>query len=944
MADLNTIPVQAGTTEVVRALLTVGRATHATNFQVRIDVASGNAALTGDIVFDDSSVSVDLVFNGFWFLNRPSGAAGDTATVRFRRSAGSYISWKNGHPGARAWIAGSTFPTANEVKELSEETIGGIAGGGYWNWVLPVTRSNTRATVPNGATYNVLFTVPAAVAVTDRDAALTATSGEPTAALAAEREVVATAPGRLDRPTVGAASTSSLYVSWTPPASDGGSVITAYHVRYRAGSSGDWSTPLIVGGGGSARGRVITALTPGTSYEVEVVAQNRVGTSRWSLPGTGTTTAVATVPARPARPSASSSSTNTMEVVWSAPADGGSAIIDYDLRYRAGRSGPWTVHAHTSTSVMGTVDGLQAGTYYEVQVRAENGVGAGPWSLSASATTGGTAPSAPATVPAQPGSPALLGASPTSIAVVWIAPDDGGAAIDDYDVQYRQGNSGPWTSWSHTGTVTHTIITGLLEATSYFVQVRAGNSVGESLWSPLGSAVETLTITVHDAALGATTGEPTVSVMAEKAAVPIRDAALTATSGEPVISVAAEASNRAIIPLGSLGTGTITRDGEITGREDQFTLSPRPDARATDWYTFTLPRRATSLVFRSLSGLDLAGWLYRGTITATSDLADLGTRIVYDDDSGLGNNFQISRTNQAAGRYTIAVQKYQSGSAEYRLQVVATVPVVNRDASSTVTSGLPVVAIAAQRAQVTTFDIALGVASGEPTVAVAAERAAVVIADDAAISARSGIPAVAIAAERSQVVTPDVALVFTSGVPTVEVMAERSAATTHDVSFAAESGTGNTVFVLALAVSADLGNPLQALIDLLRADPVVAHAVGEVVINGQTLPAITGDIDDAWAEHMPRRMVLVREAGGLPKTDVGPLSWPRFDVRCYGADPGGVWDASELSRLIDSRLFGKVNRAAGIVAVTFSAGPTPGRESDTGWVYNLRTYDVLQGG
>ena len=28
MADLNTIPVQAGTTEVVRALLTVGRATH----------------------------------------------------------------------------------------------------------------------------------------------------------------------------------------------------------------------------------------------------------------------------------------------------------------------------------------------------------------------------------------------------------------------------------------------------------------------------------------------------------------------------------------------------------------------------------------------------------------------------------------------------------------------------------------------------------------------------------------------------------------------------------------------------------------------------------------------------------------------------------------------------------------------------------------------------
>ena len=947
MATLTTIPAQPGTTEVVRALLTVGRATHATNFQVRIDVASGNAALTGDIVFDDSSVSVDLVFNGFWFLNRPSGAAGDTATVRFRRSAGSYISWKNGHPGARAWIAGSTFPTANEVKELSEETIGGIAGGGYWNWVLPVTRSNTRATVPVGATFNVLFTIPAAApTITDRDAALTATTGVPTASLAAQREVVATAPGRLARPTVGAASTSSLYVSWTPPASDGGSVITAYHVRYRVGSSGAWSTPLIVGGGGSARGRVITALTPGTTYEVEVVAQNRVGTSRWSLPGSGTTTAVATVPARPARPAASSSSTNTMEVVWSAPADGGSAITDYDVRYRAGRTGAWTLHAHTGTDAMVTVDGLQAGTYHEVQVRAENGIGAGPWSLSASATTGGTAPAAPATAPAQPATPGLLGASPTSIAAVWIAADDGGAAIEDYDVQYRAGNSGPWTSWPHVGTATHTIITGLREATSYFVQVRAENSVGESLWSPLGSAVETLTITARDAALVAATGEPTVSVMAEKAVVPTRDTALTATSGdpavsvtaeraavtdrdaalvatsgEPTVSVAAEVADRDITSLGSLSSGTITRRAEITGGEDKFILSPRPDSRATDWYNFTLPRRATSLVIHSLGGLDLSGWLYGGTITTASALADLGTRIAYDDDGGPTNNFRIARSNLAAGNYTIAVQKYQSGSADYRLRIAAEiVPVAHHDAAVTVTSGQPVVAIAAQRSLVTVADdAALAVASGAPAVSVAAESAAVVVADDAR-------------------------LVVRSGAPTVEVMAEKEAVTTHNVSFAAESGRGNTISILALATSADRGSPLKAIVDILRADPVVLHAVGEITIHGETMPAITGDIDGEWAAHMPRRMVLVREVGGLTKTGVGPLSWPRFDVRCYGAEPGGVWDASELSHQIFNRLFGKVNRVSGVVAVTLNAGPTGGRESDTGWAYNLRTYDVLRGG
>ena len=940
MADLNTIPVQAGTTEIVRALLTVTATGGIGQINFITKVVKGDAALTGDIAFDAS-----LVFDGFWMLNNPAGGQSTTG-IRFRRSEGSFANWFSNNAGVRCWMAGSTLPTirANQVNELTRQTTGGIVGGGYWNWVLPVARGSTRGTLPNGATYNVLFAVPAAVAVTDRDAALTATSGEPTAALAAERAVVVTAPGRIGRPSVGAASTSSLYVSWTPPASDGGSAITAYHVRYRVGSSGDFSTPLIVGGGGAARGRVITALTPGTSYEVEVVAQNRVGTSRWSLPGTGTTTAVATVPARPARPAASSSSTNTMEVVWSAPDDGGSAITDYDVRYRAGRTGAWTLHAHTGTDAMVTVDGLQPGTYYEVQVRAENGIGAGPWSLSASATTGGTAPSAPATVPAQPATPGLLGASPTSIAAVWIAADDGGAAIEDYDVQYREGDSGPWTSWPHTGTATHTIITGLREATSYFVQVRAENSVGESLWSPLGSAVETLTITAHDAALTATSGEPTVSVMAEGAVVPIRDAALvvasgvplvsvaaeragvtnrdaalTVTSGEPTASVAADIADRDIASLGSLSTGTITRVGEITGHEDHFTLAPRPDNRATDWYNFTLLREATSLIIHSVSGLDLSGWLYGGTMTTVSALADL-TRIAYNDDGGSGSNFRISLTNLAAGAYAIAVQKYHLGSADYKLRIVADIlPIPNSDPA------------------------AVTVTSGEPTVSVAAERSAVVHGD-ASLVVRSGTPAASIAAERAGVATHDSALVVTSGVPAVQVMAERATATTHNVSIAAESGRGNTITMFVLATTADLGNPLQALLDMLRADPVVAHAVGEVVVYGQAVLAITGEIDDEWAKLMPRRMVLIREAGGLPKTGVGPLSWPRFDVRCYGNDPGGVWDASELSRLIARRLFGRHNMVTGLVAITLNAGPIPGREPDTGWVYNMRTYDVLQGG
>ena len=139
-------------------------------------------------------------------------------------------------------------------------------------------------------------------------------------------------------------------------------------------------------------------------------------------------------------------------------------------------------------------------------------------------------------------------------------------------------------------------------------------------------------------------------------------------------------------------------------------------------------------------------------------------------------------------------------------------------------------------------------------------------------------------------------------------------------------------------------NALKSMVDLLRADTVVVAMVDSVTIHGETLPAITGEIDDEWAKFMPGKVILVREAGGLPKTERGPLSWPRFDVRCYGKDPGGVWAASDLSQKIFDRLFGKHNMATGLVAITLNAGPTPGREPDTGWAYNLRTYDVLQGG
>ena len=78
-----------------------------------------------------------------------------------------------------------------------------------------------------------------------------------------------------------------------------------------------------------------------------------------------------------------------LAVSWTAPADnGGSAITDYDLRYRekpASGDPAWTELDDTtaSTATTATITGLTSGTEYEVQVRAQNAIGEGPWSPTA---------------------------------------------------------------------------------------------------------------------------------------------------------------------------------------------------------------------------------------------------------------------------------------------------------------------------------------------------------------------------------------------------------------------------------------------------------------------------------------------------------------------------------------------------------------------------------
>ena len=94
-------------------------------------------------------------------------------------------------------------------------------------------------------------------------------------------------------------------------------------------------------------------------------------------------------PGAPATPtvSAKSGTTDSLDVRWSAPANTGPDIDDYDVQYRIGTSGSFTSHSFTGTGRSTTIAGLTADTTYEVQVQAHNDEGHGAWSASGTART-----------------------------------------------------------------------------------------------------------------------------------------------------------------------------------------------------------------------------------------------------------------------------------------------------------------------------------------------------------------------------------------------------------------------------------------------------------------------------------------------------------------------------------------------------------------------------
>ncbi len=284
-------------------------------------------------------------------------------------------------------------------------------------------------------------------------------------------------------------------LSWTAPASNGGSSISKY--QYQQGS-GSWTD---ITGGGSATSHTVTGLTNGTAYTFKLRAVNSAGNGAEA----STTVTPAAVPGAP-QSFAAARGDRQATLTWSAAASNGVAITRYEYQKD---SDSWQ-NAGGGSARSRTINGLTNGVEYTFKLRAVNAVGDG--AVASTTVTPATTPGAPQSFTATRGH--------RQATLTWTAAASNGASITKY--QYQQG-SGSWTDVSGGGSATSHTVTGLTNGATYTFKLRAVNAVGN----------------------GAETSAATVT----PAAVPGAPGSFTATSGsaQATLSWTAAASNGAAI-------------------------------------------------------------------------------------------------------------------------------------------------------------------------------------------------------------------------------------------------------------------------------------------------------------------------------------------------------------------------------------------------------------
>ena len=292
-----------------------------------------------------------------------------------------------------------------------------------WSAGIPAT-----VTIGNRTTYTITglenryaytVSVKTITAVGESTASFASGSTQPSTVPAAPRNVVVNTAPLLINGNTNVHAGTSLVVTWDAPPPNGTNPVDGYVVQRRdslISSTTPGGTPTPAGPWISTdvgtvnvinRTATIGGLETGRSYDIRVQATNdhdtKTNTASIGGPWASASGTPATVPA---------SVTPTLEpgytsiiVSWVPPADNGSDITHYLLRYAENLTGnePYSADIRVNAPATRTrITGLEVGVPYVVQVQAVNAIGTGPNLATETQATTGLIPDAPTSVRAVP--------------------------------------------------------------------------------------------------------------------------------------------------------------------------------------------------------------------------------------------------------------------------------------------------------------------------------------------------------------------------------------------------------------------------------------------------------------------------------------------------------------------------------------------------------------
>lgn len=250
-------------------------------------------------------------------------------------------------------------PASNGGATISGYTVAYRLGAGAWTTLSTTSSSLTLAKLRGGQRYEV------------RVSAVNMVGTGPVASASA---VTLTLPSAVRSVTASRADRAAT-VRWAPPATTGGSAVTAYTVEVRSLVSGTWSpwSPRSTASS-SARSVTLSSLTNGTTYQVRVMARTSLGAG---APSSAASVVPAGKPLAPTVTAKRTSKKKTIKVAWKAAGANGTKVTSYVVQYSTNGKKWKTLRTVAPTSKNYTWKKARSGRTYHFRVYAKNAIGSG---------------------------------------------------------------------------------------------------------------------------------------------------------------------------------------------------------------------------------------------------------------------------------------------------------------------------------------------------------------------------------------------------------------------------------------------------------------------------------------------------------------------------------------------------------------------------------------